>query len=312
VRRALYWTAVLVAVGALVSGAIIASVGYSGTAGPDGAVKGYFAALARSDAPAALAFGALPPGPRDMLTSQVLAEQQQLAPMRDVRIRAVATHGTRATVRYSYRLDFAGGPQTVRGQVQLHDTGGGWRLRRVATPVTVQLGQAVDRSAFAQTSFPSGPIVLFPGALPVRLDTDYLELTPRAPQVPLGDGVRISLGVRASSAARAQLVKAVQQRMTECVSAPPPTANCPLPSSRYVPGSLRGKLVGDLAHEIHLQVSSEAAGAIEVNGTVDFRGSYRRLTYDNVTHTGHGRLRLQVHAAAYAVHPLKVQFGGPP
>src|ERR1700753_1320051 len=105
-RRALYWTAVLIAVGALAGGAVIASPGYSATAGPDGAVRGYFDALARSDAPAALAFGGLPPGPRDMLTSQVLAEQQQIAPLRNVQIHDVRQDGSQATVRYSYRLGF--------------------------------------------------------------------------------------------------------------------------------------------------------------------------------------------------------------
>lgn len=311
-RRALYWTAVLVAVGALVGGAIVAYVGYSATAGPDGAVQGYFAALARSDAPAALAFGGLPAGPRDMLTSQVLAEQEQLAPMRNVQIGKVSQHGARASVGYSYRLDFPAGARTVSGQVQLHDTGAGWRLRRVATAVTVQLGQAVDRSTFAQTSVPPGRTVLFPGALPIRFDTGYLALEPGQPQVRLGAGGTIRLAVRPSASARAQLTRAVQSRMTSCVSGPPPTANCPLPSSRFVPGSLHGKLVGNVSSQIHFSVSSEAAGAIDVNGTVAFRGSYRRLTYDNVTETRRGRLRLQVHAAAYAVRPLKVRFGTPP
>jgi hypothetical protein len=309
-RRALYWIAVVVAIGALVSGAIVAYVGYSATAGPDGAVKGYFAALARSDAPAALAFGGLPAGPRDMLTSQVLAEQQQIAPLRNVRIGNATQHGGHAVVHYSYRLLFAAGAQTVRGQVRLRDTDAGWRLRRVATPVTVQLAQAVDRSAFAQTSIPSGRTVLFPGALPIRFDTDYLALRPATPQVRLDAADSFKLSARPSASARSQLTKAVQHRMTSCVSAPPPTADCPLPSARYVPGSLRGKLVGNVSHELHFAVSSEAAGAIEVDGTVAFRGSYRRLTYDNVTETRHGRLRLQVHAAAYAVRPLKVYFGG--
>jgi hypothetical protein len=312
VRRALYWTAVLVALGALVSGAIIAYAGYSATAGPDGAVKGYFAALARSDAPAALAFGGLPAGPRDMLTSQVLAEQEQLAPLRDVQIGKVSRHGANATVGYSYRLGFATGAKTVRGQVRLHDTGAGWRLSQVATVVTVQLGQAVDRSTFAQTSVPPGRTLLFPGALPIRLDTAYLTLEPSHPQVRLGAGGSIRLSVRPSASARTQLTEAVQHRMSTCVSAPPPTANCPLPSPRYVPGSLRGQLVGDVSHEIHFSVSSEAAGSIEVQGAVTFRGTYRRLTYDNVPETRHGRLKLQVHAAAYAVRPLKMRFGSPP
>ena len=62
-RRALYWSAVVLAVAVLAGGAVFAYLGYRSTAGPDGTVRGYFAALARADAPAALGFGRLPAGP---------------------------------------------------------------------------------------------------------------------------------------------------------------------------------------------------------------------------------------------------------
>src|SRR4051812_31040755 len=103
-RRALYWIAVLVALAGLVGGAAYAYVAYRATSGPDGAVKGYFAALARSDAPAALAFGDVPAGPHELLTSAVLAEQQRIAPLHHVQILDVSRSGGAASVRYSYQL----------------------------------------------------------------------------------------------------------------------------------------------------------------------------------------------------------------
>ena len=49
-HRGLYWSAVLLALAALVGGSAFAYRAYEQTSGPDGAVKGYFAALSRSDA----------------------------------------------------------------------------------------------------------------------------------------------------------------------------------------------------------------------------------------------------------------------
>ena len=78
-----------------------------------------------------------------------------------------------------------------------------------------------------------------------------------------------------------------------------------------MPGSLHGQLVGRLAHELKFTVSADAAGAIEATGSVAFRGRYRRLTYDNITQTHHGKVRLPVRASAYAVAPLSVRLDGP-
>lgn len=309
-RRAGYWITVLIAVAALVAGGIYAYLGYRSTAGPDGTVRGYFAALARSDAPAALGFGRLPAGPHDLLTSQVLAEQQQIAPLRDVQILSVARSGSRATVRYSYQLRFDIGDRTITGAVRVIDGGSGWRMAQTAVATTVHLNQAVDRSTFAEAAVPEGRTLLFPGALPIRFDTKYLTLTPRAAQVRLGGARSITLGVRATAAARSRMTAALRKRLTDCVSGPPPSVACPLPSNRYVPGSLQGRLIGTLSRSLRFSVSSDAAGSIEAKGSVAFRGRYRRLTYDNVTQTRRGEVRLPVRASAYAVAPLTVHLDG--
>ena len=235
-RRALYWLTVVIAVAALAGGAVYAYLGYRDTAGPDGTVKGYFAALARSDAPAALGFGRVPAGPRDLLTSQVLAEQQQIAPLRDVQIQSVARSGSRATVRYSYQLRFRTGSRTVTGAVQVIDGAAGWRMTQTAVATTVKLDQATDRSTFAEAAVPEGRTLLFPGALPIRFDTPYLALTPRAAQVRFGGRRTTTLGVRATPAARLRLTAALHKRLTACVSGPPPTARLPAAVRPIRPG----------------------------------------------------------------------------
>jgi hypothetical protein len=108
-RPATFWTAVLLSAAAVLGGSAYAICAHRADPGPQDAVTGYFAALTRGDAPAALAFGAVPRGPHEFLTSAVLAEQQRIAPMRDVRISGVSRTGSRAAVRFSYRLGFATG-----------------------------------------------------------------------------------------------------------------------------------------------------------------------------------------------------------
>jgi hypothetical protein len=311
-RRAVYWTAVVVATAALVVGGVQAYLGYRATAGPDGTVKGYFAALVRSDAPAALGFGIVPAGPHDLLTSQVLAEQQQLAPLHDVRIRSVQRSGSQATVRYSYRLRFVSRDQTVTGSVQLTSGRSGWRMEQTAVPATIRLDQALDRSTFAGATVPDGQTLLFPGALPIRFDTRYLRLVPATAQARFGGPSTISLGVRATPAAQAQLTAALRKHLTACVTHAPPSASCPLPSARFVPGSLRGRLVSDLTHDVTFRVSSDSLGTIDATGSATFRGRYRELTYDNVTKSHRGSVRLPVTASAYAVAPLTLHYGSTP
>jgi hypothetical protein len=307
-RRFFYWTAVLVALAALVGGGLYAYVGYRATSGPDGAVKGYFAALARSDAPAALGFGDRPTGSHDLLTGAVLAEQQHIAPLHDLKITDVAQAGSEATVRFTYQLGFARGNQEVTGSLRVVHRAAGWRLSQTAVSTTIRLEQANDRLTFAGTSVPEGPTQLFPGALPVRFDTTYLMLNPAAADVEFGGGATIVASVEPTTAARAQLTANIDKQLTACTTGPPAAADCPLPSPRYVPGSLHGRLVGDVSRALKFQVTSDSAGTISTTGTVVFNGRYRRLTYDNIVQARHGTLRLPVTASSYAVAPLAVRF----
>lgn len=303
-RPASFWTAVLLSVAALLGGGAYAIAEYRADAGPQAAVTGYFAALARGDAPAALALGTVPPGPHGFLTSAVLAEQQRIAPLRAVRITAVSGSGSRAVVRFSYALGFATGSRTISGSVAVDRSRGVWRLARAAVATTVRIDQAADRLSFAGTSVPEGRTLLFPGALPARFDTPYLSLAPSTADARFGVS-DTAVRVDASAAAQKQLSAALDGKLRSCVSAPPPGADCPLPSPQYVPGSLRGRVT-----ELRLtwRVSSDAAGSIYTTGSAVFIGSYRRLTYDNLPESKQGRVQLPIAATASAVAPLLVRW----
>ncbi len=108
----------------------------------------------------------------------MLAEQQQIAPLRDVQILSVARSGSRATVRYSYQLRFDIGDRTVTGAVRVIDGGSGWRMAQTAVATTVHLNQAVDRSTFAEAAVPEGRTLLFPGALPDQVRHEVPDAHP--------------------------------------------------------------------------------------------------------------------------------------
>ncbi|MDT4944880.1 MAG: hypothetical protein QOH14_1613, partial [Pseudonocardiales bacterium] len=131
-RRGRYWFAVALSLVAVILGSTYAYVRYQETAGPDGAVKGYFAALARSNAPAALGFGDPPSGSTSLLTSTVLRDQQKIAPIRDFHVVSTDRHGSHATVDVRYRLEFGNGTQLISDQVAVVQRGGSWRLATTA------------------------------------------------------------------------------------------------------------------------------------------------------------------------------------
>ncbi|HEY2296625.1 MAG TPA: hypothetical protein VGH43_02765 [Jatrophihabitans sp.] len=304
-RRAVFWTAVVVAAAALFAGSLYAFVAYRETSGPDGAVRGYFAALERGDAPAALGFGDVPRGPTDLLTDQVLAEQQAIAPMHDAQVLAVAEHGDRADVQFSYHLRFADGDQQYRGVLHVIKRDTGWRLASTVVATRIDLQQAVDRLNFAGTTVPGGRVLMFPGALPIRFDTRYLRLDPSTRSVQFTGSRRTDVRVQPTPPARRVLAAHLRSQLRRCVRSA--ALACPLPSPQTIPGSLRGRIA---KINCEYRVTSEAAGSISISGSAFFVGRYRTLSYENVAATHRGRLALPVSAQTYPVAPLRVSFGG--
>jgi hypothetical protein len=308
-HRGLYWLAVLLALVAMVAGGVVAYVSYAATAGPDGAVKGYFAALARSDASAALGFGDLPHGPHNLLTSTVLRDQQELAPIRGVHVVSTDRSGDSATVTLRYRLDFRSGTQQVSDTVTVLRRGGSWRLAATAASTQLELVGASDRATIVGAAVPNVPLLLFPGAVPIRFDTPYLELDPATNSVRLADSGPTVLSVAVSQDGQTAMNAAVDAALTSCLAGGPDAdPRCPLPNTRAVPGSLRATISGGVGKHILLTVVADPHGVIEASAKVNVTGRYTVLDFDNLPVARKGNVQLPVRATALAVEPLVVNW----
>ena len=311
-RRGRYWTAVAFALALILGGAVVAFIGYERSSGPDGAVKAYFAALSRSDAPAALAFGDIPDGPRTLLTSTVLREQQRIAPITDVQVNVTQQHGSRATVSVHYDLGFADGRLRIDDQVDVVRRGHTWHLTTVAADTRLDLLQAADRATIVGAAVPQDHELVFPGAAPIRLDTPLLAIESDTSVITLSGTTDTTIGVSVSSAgrdaARAALTTALRSCLTQGSQADP---RCPLPSARVVPGSVRATVPADLADAVGVVVQSDPAGALQLSGSLHLNGQYTALDFNNVASVHRGPFTLPITALAYPRTPLTLQWQQP-
>ena len=304
-KKWLWRGGVLLGAGLLTAGLVLAVDGYGATGGPADVTRGYFAALARSDAPGALAYGDVPDGSHALLTGTVLRAQNRIAPLQGVRIGATRQDGAHATVAVTYTLGFAGAPQTIKAQVPLHEHDGGWRLDAVAVRTQLIVDHAAQRVSIAGAPVASGTVLLFPGAVPVGFDTPYLALSPADDHVDFGAASPLTVVVQVSAAGRRAVDAAVLAKLRHCLTVADP--DCPLPSERYVPGSVRGTLRASAPSRLSVTVGDDPSGQLDIAGGVPVEAStYRWLTYGNVARSGHGPLTLQVSASAYPVAPLNV------
>lgn len=307
-RRGLFWIAVLLALLALVFGVVVAYLGYTASGGPEGAVRGYYAALAGGDAPRALAYGDAPIGSRTLITSTVLREQQRIAPLRDFQIIATDQRGSQAHVTVGYTLRFATGTEQVTDTVAVHQVNGDWRLVTPAVPTTISVQQAIDRMTFLGGAVPDGPVLLFPGALPIRLDTPYLQLSSGSGSVSFATGTVTNVTVDVSAAGRAAVATALQAKLHGCFAAAKPDPLCPVPNDQIVPGSMHGRLTDDLSSAMSVSLDSSATGEIAVSGQVNFTGSYSQLSFDNVASTHSGQLLIPLSSVTFAVPPVSLRW----
>jgi hypothetical protein len=306
-HRGLFWSAVVLATGLLVGGTIYAYAGYAATAGPDGAVKGFFAALQRGDAPAALAFGDVPAGPRTLLTRTVLREQTRIAPIQNVRITSVDRNGDTARVGVQYDLAFPGFNQLVSDSTTVRKQSGSWLLSASAVSVRVGLAQAIDRATLAGTAVSADPVLIFPGAIPVRFDTAYLQLDPNTRNVRLNSASQIDLGVGITTPGQDAVTAALMRALPACLrDVPAPAPSCPRPTTRAIPDSLHGTIVGTVQPSV--TVAGGATGMIDVVARVTVKGTYRTLDFNNIAVVKTGTVTLPVHASAYATSPIQLAW----
>jgi hypothetical protein len=290
----------------LTAGVLLASLGAAAQPGPADVVRDYFAALARGDAAQALGYGAVPAGPRRLLTGTVLHEQLRIAPLRDITVAATDQHGDRATVAVHYSMGFAAGAVSTSAQVALHRTNGTWWLDRTAVGVRLAADTARDRLTVLGGPVPTRRTLLFPGALPVTTDTRYLELVPTLDYASFGSASTVDLVVRVSEAGQRAFRAAVRTALRRCLARSGDPA-CPLPTNRYVPGSVSGRLTGSLGGLVDLD-QSDPAGLLTYAGRPTVIGSWQRLDFDNVPVPARGRVKLDVRASGYAVAPLQLRW----
>jgi hypothetical protein len=310
VPRWVFWTAVLACVGLLAGGLVYAWTGYQQTNGPAGAVTGYFAALQRGDAAAALGFGTVPDGDHSLLTAPVLAEQRRLAPIRDVTVLSTSRQGGTATVTVRYLLGFPAQARQVTDRIAVTRAGHGWRLDRVAALTHLDLTGARERASILGSEVSEGDVLLFPGAIPISFDTNYLQLPDASASVRLSQSEETLLSVDVSAAGRAAVTAALNAAIANCLSGSgTPDPRCPLPAGQVVPGSVRGTLAPGALRDVRMSVRADAAGVITISGSdVSVRARYTSLDFNNRPLTRSGPVQLAVAATTFAVRPLRIYW----
>ncbi|MGN6607480.1 MAG: hypothetical protein ACTHMS_10800 [Jatrophihabitans sp.] len=299
----------LIALALIAAGMLVAVRGGAEPTGAAGAVRAYFAALQRGDAAGALAEAVVPAGRRLLLTDAVLREQDALGPLRDVVVGSASTKGDRGSVRVRYRVALPDDPQQVDDVVPVVRRQGTWLVARAAVRTSLALAQANDRAALLGHSLPRGPVLLFPGAVPVRFDSPYLQFGPGTGAITFATGAQTLLPVQLSQAGTDAVVAAMTTALRTCLAGTAPVdPRCPLPDDRYVPGSVRGALTGSVADAVHAQLQAGPSGLISITGSIAVTASYTRLSYANVPRSGRGAIQLDLSATAYAVRPLTVSW----
>ncbi|MGI8679274.1 MAG: hypothetical protein ACR2LX_11415 [Jatrophihabitans sp.] len=306
-HRAVFWGALVVAVAVLAAGVVIAVVGYIETSGPAGTVRGYFAALARSDAPAALAFGRTPAGERELLTSRVLAEQQRIAPIGDVSIGSARRSGNTAQVDVHYTLRFFHKPQKLTDTIEVRQLGGDWRLVATAVETSIGVEQAPQRASILGAAVPRGKVLMFPGAVPIRFDSPYLTLKASDDLVSFASGPTADVYVDVSDAGEKAVITALTAALRPCLTGGK-DPRCPQPTGRTIPGTVKAAPAGPVADKLSVDVGNDPEGTLDITGTVHVTGTYRSLGFDNRTNTKTGAFDVPVHATAYAVAPVQITW----
>ena len=308
-HRGVFWVAVLTALVAIVAGTFVAVTTYVDATAPDTVAADYFRALSQADAARALAFGDLPAGPRTYLTDGVLRAAREVAAISDVTVLSVDRDGDAANVTVQYQLSSGSGRKTVSDAVALKRHGNSWRLVTTAVPVRIAAPVGGHRLTLAGTALPAQAVLVFPGALPLSVDTPNLEVGEQVIHLsrPGTRSVRPTLTKAGTQAVQAAVASAMQA----CFGVNP-SPSCPVPTdARVVPGTVYGTLTGDLNQELTIQIAHGPDGLLDVRGSIAVRGTYQRLDFDNLPAAASGTIELAIRAHCYAADPRKFAWGAP-
>ncbi len=281
----LFWIALLLATAVTLAGVSVAIGAYQGAADPATVLRAYFSAVASGDAAGALGYGDLPAGRHDLLTADVLAAQNAVAPITDVTVLHVQHTGTdSATVDVGYTLDFPSGPTVVLDSVPMVRLRHDWQLVRSAVREQVDPGNGSTLATFAGAVVPTGDYAMFPGAVPITYHTPNLDADSSSRAVRFAGTGEMQVNAEVSAAGRRAIAPAVQAALVACLAGRgSPQPLCPVPDpSTAVPGSLRGRVTGRPGAALELVVTS-SDGAIDISEEAAVSGTYQSLDENNLT-----------------------------
>jgi hypothetical protein len=290
-HRGLAWLAAVIALFVLVGGGYLAISSYLSSAEPGDVAVAYFNSLARGDAARALSYGPVPVGDRRYLSAEVLKAQLAAGAISAPQVISIAKtpgHPNSSTVNLSYRLTSPGGDdRTVTDVIPMIRQDRHWWLAASAVTTRVGLKQATQRATFAGTAVPDQPVLLFPGALPIRFDTPNLELSDAGSTVTFNASDNSRVDVEASPAGISAARSSVGTALAACLAASSTDVFCPTPGNgssavRAVPGSLRGTLAPKATDGLTVTVPNDPHGLFVVAGTVTVNGKYLALNYTNI------------------------------
>lgn len=276
------WLVVLAVVLAAVLAAAL-TVAYTGSGGgsvakPDDVVRGYLRALADGDAAAALRLGPAP-GRAPLLTDSVLRRQQQLAPIRDVRVLASSVHGGTAEVRAAYRFGRRRADQTFA-----LNRAGHWQLQATALSIDVStLSRIPEPTVFGVPIGAATTIQVFPGPLVWGSANRFFRVTDRdsarfalSPADPDAAYTALSAGLNADG--QRAVLTAVQRYLAGCAASHSLTPKgCPQQQTdeHVVANSARWQVTSDVPKALRARPSSDDVTTYEVQAGLFWRCSYR-------------------------------------
>lgn len=205
-----------------------------------GVVKQYLEALARGDATAALALGSSEPASTDLLTDDILKQQQQMAPLTDIQITEdspLSDDPNKTEVSVTAKF----GGQATEGSIIVTKADGGYKLvdafaNEEFIGLTMNFGNSppADRlestlQIFGKPLDPSGHAYVFPGAWKVTSSSPYIDVNPPPPvKIGLGGQLGDYADVKSSmnDKGRKAAEDAIAAWFTKCYSPGPKTGGC--------------------------------------------------------------------------------------
>jgi hypothetical protein len=198
---------------ASVPGASVTAVPQTDTA--QAAVQGYLQAVSSGDAASAIAYAANPPMEQSLLTNEMLAANQAVAPITDITV-TEGTGSDHQSVQVAYNL----GGTPVSTTFEVTQVNGTWKLDSVAVPLPLDLSgtMGVDLAINGVPLLNINPTV-FPGRYTVESVSGWYKLSGGTVQVdnatPSGPSPEAKLSLASSGVSAIR--KAAQAKLNSCL-----------------------------------------------------------------------------------------------